>query len=90
MNDDGERYALYVVIMFLMLFVVESMAQLIGVLVKVSTPPTASCDGLRSNPTGPSLAREARVVAQPLPYFRVHLEPLPKGSLSHDCTNVFL
>lgn len=41
MNDLAERYALFVLVMFLMLFVFESMAQLIGVVVKVSTTSPA-------------------------------------------------
>eukprot|EP00752_Nemacystus_decipiens_P009950 g8873.t1 len=34
MNDDPARYFLFVLVMFLMLFVVESLAQLVGVLIK--------------------------------------------------------
>eukprot|EP00903_Cladosiphon_okamuranus_P021625 g19883.t2 len=34
MNDDPLRYCLFVLVMFLMLFVVESLAQLVGVLIK--------------------------------------------------------
>lgn len=37
MNSDGGRYILFVLVMFLMLFVIESLAQLVGIVIKVGT-----------------------------------------------------
>lgn len=46
MNDDGGRFILFVLAMFLMLFVVESLAQVVGVVIKVGTLCVPSDEGV--------------------------------------------
>ncbi|CAM9583250.1 unnamed protein product, partial [Ectocarpus sp. 13 AM-2016] len=50
MNDDPVRYLQFVMVMFLLLFVVESLAQLVGVLVKVKPVVVVTFSVLRPNP----------------------------------------